>query len=203
MAQQAPYYNSMNERSRRPTGATIVPGLLDAVETLCAQESPSDVTMRMIAKKAGLSVGVAYRYFESRDALFGAAMERMAERLAAASTRDDDPSIAMAALWQVLEENPAFPRLVTWLIMGGRTASEVMSKHPLARDVARRAAEQGMADPAVAAGITLLLAIAGAVYGPTINHAMQRDADDRRLYDATAEMMTLWIEKRSAWEPGK
>jgi AcrR family transcriptional regulator len=187
----------MNERSRRPTAATIVPRLLDAVEVLCARLPPSDVTMRAIAKEAGLSYGAAYRYFESRDALLGAAMERMGERIAAASARHDDPVEAMAAMWQVLRDNPAFPRLVTSLAMSGRTVREVMSKNPLARNVATKAAEQGMPDPAAVAGITLLLAIGGSMYGPTINSAVQRDPDDRGLYDAVGEMFALWLDKQS------
>ena len=46
------------------------------------------------------------------------------------------------------------------------------------------------------AGITALIGIAGAVYGPTINRALQRDPDDRRLYDTAANMLTHWIDRQ-------
>jgi AcrR family transcriptional regulator len=185
----------MNARSRRPTETTIVPRLLDAVEALCAERSPRDLTMRDVAREAGLSVGVAYRYFESRDALIGAAMERMGERIATAGTANDDPVKAMTALWRVMSDNPAFGRLVTTLSMSGRTVTEVMAKNPLARDITSKASDQGMPDPSTVAGITLLLGIGGSFYGPTVNSATGRDSDDHRLYEAVAEMFALWIEK--------
>ncbi len=186
----------MNNGSRRPTEETIVPQLLDAVEILCATENPDNVGMRQIAAEASLSVGVAYRYFESKDALIGAALDRMAERLADAATGAIDPGAAIDALWNSLDANPAFPRLVTWTIMNGINVSDLMSKHPVLRDVATAAASRGHEDPQTAAGITALIAIAAAVYGPTINRAMQRDADDQRLYDSATDMLADWISKQ-------
>ena len=186
----------MNNGSRRPTEETIVPQLLDAVESLCATENPDNVGMRQIAAEASLSVGVAYRYFESKDALIGAALDRMAQRLADAATGATDPGAAIEALWTALDANPAFPRLVTWTIMNGINVSELMSKHPVLRDVAAAAASRGHEDPQTAAGITALMAIAAAVYGPMINRAMQRDADDQRLYNSATDMLTDWIDKQ-------
>jgi AcrR family transcriptional regulator len=188
----------VNERSRRPTAATIVPRLLDAVERLFAKKPPSGVTMRAIAKEAGLGVGVAYRYFDTREALIGAALERIGERIAEAAATEDDPARVLAALWQVLADNPAFPRLVTSLTLDGRTVSEVMSRHPLARDVADRAAERGLEQPTLVATITLFLAIGGSVFGPTVNRAAGRDSKDRAFYDALSEMFALWLDKQSA-----
>jgi hypothetical protein len=40
------------------------------------------------------------------------------------------------------------------------------------------------------------MAIAAVVCGPMINRAMQRDADDQRLYDSATEMLADWIGKR-------
>jgi|LGVC01.1.fsa_nt_gb AcrR family transcriptional regulator len=185
----------MNNGSQRPTEETIVPQLLDAVESLCATENPDNVGMRQIAAEASLSVGVAYRYFESKNALIGAALDRMAERLADAATGATNPDEAIDALWTALNANPAFPRLVTWTIMNGINVSELMSKHPVVRDVAAAAANRGHQDPQTAGGVTALVAIAAAVYGPTVNRAMQRDADDQRLYDSTSDMLTDWIGK--------
>ncbi len=56
-----------------------MPNLLDAVERLYADQNPEDINTRQIAAEAELSVGVAYRYFESKEALLGAALDRMAE----------------------------------------------------------------------------------------------------------------------------
>ena len=192
----------MNNGSQRPTEETIVPQLLDAVENLCATENPDNVGMRQIAAEASLSVGVAYRYFESKDALIGAALDRMAERLANAATGADNPGVAIDALRVALDANPAFPRLVTWTIMNGVNVSELMSKHPVVREVAAAAASRGHEDPQTAAGITALMAIAAAVYGPMINRALQRDTDDQRLYDSAMDMLGDWIDNRESLPSG-
>ena len=69
--------------------------------------------MRDIAAEAGLSVGVAYRYFESRSAVFGATLDRIGERLAAAATSTANPTEAMLELWTTFNDNPAFVRIGT------------------------------------------------------------------------------------------
>jgi AcrR family transcriptional regulator len=197
MALRCAHSEAMKASPASSTASTAVPRLLDAVEVLCAEMSPSDVTMRKIAAEAGLSVGLAYRYFESRDELFGAALDRMAERIAAAAV-SDDPITVVSALWKAVGDNPAFTRLVTSLILSGQNVSEVMSKHPLMREIAKSAAELGMDDPKTIAGVTGLVTIAGAMYGSFLNRAIGRDPGDPRLYDAAAAMMALWVEDARA-----
>jgi len=149
--------------------------------------------MQDIAESAGLSTGVAYRYFDSKNALLGAALDRMAERLSAAATSGGDTNQAIASLWQSLNDNPAFARIVTWAILDGQNISSIMTKHPVARDVTTVAAQDGAANPPMVSAMTLLVGIAGAVYGPTINRALQRDANDREVYDTAATMLANWI----------
>ena len=192
----------MNDRSDKARSADTESRLLDAVERLCVEKSPSNVTMREIAAAAGLSLGISYRYFDSREALFGVAMDRMAERITAAADAESTVT-AVTTLWKVLEEYPAFPRLLTALVLEGRTVSEVMSRHPLARAIARSAAREGLHDPATIAGVTGLMALAGVLFVPTINRAVERDPADARLYEGAAEMMAHWVADRRAPESGE
>jgi AcrR family transcriptional regulator len=187
----------MNDRSADPMTVSAVSRLLDAVEILCAKKAPSNVTMREVATTAGLSLGLAYRYFPSREVLFGAAMDRMADQIVAAAT-GETPITAVSALWRALDDYPAFPRKLTSLVHEGQDVSEVMSRHPLMRDIARSAAEQGVEDPATVAGVTGIMTLAGVLFAPTLNRAIQRDPDDPRVYDAAAEMMALWVKDRES-----
>jgi AcrR family transcriptional regulator len=182
----------MSNRSTEPTTVSTVARLLDAVELLCAKKAPSNVTMREVATTADLSLGVAYRYFASKEELFGAAMDRMADQIVAAAT-GDTPITAVSALWRALDDYPAFPRMLASLVLEGRNVSEVMSRHPLMRDIARSAAEQGVGDPATVAGVTGIMTLAGVLFAPTLNRTIQRSPDDPRVYDAAAEMMALWV----------
>ena len=53
-------------------------GLLDSVERLAATGPLSEITMRAIATEANCSVGLAYRYFSTKEELVGAALDRAA-----------------------------------------------------------------------------------------------------------------------------
>lgn len=154
--------------------------------------------MRDIATEAGLSVGVAYRYFESRSAVFGATLDRMGERLAVAATSSDDPTEAMLELWTAFNDNPAFVRIGASAILDGQNVSAIMSKHPAARDLVAAAQARGIQDPQTFAGVILLVGLAGAFYGPSANRALQRDDDDQRLFQAAAEMVTSWVSQAAS-----
>jgi AcrR family transcriptional regulator len=195
MGQATTIHILMNHRSRRPPQQTIVPDLLDAVERLCATSSPETVGMRDIAEEAGLSVGVAYRYFDSKPALIGAAMDRLGERLALAVTGSDDLTAAMHSLWQAFEANPAFINIGSWMILDGQNMSEVMTKHPAARDLVAWATADGVEDPQTFAGVVLLVGLAGAFYGTAINRAFGRPDDDQRLFQSAADAVSVWAER--------
>lgn len=73
----------------------------------------------------------------------------------------------------------------------------IMKNHPVARDVAAVAVSEGAANPSMVAAMTVLVGIAGAVYGPTINRALQRDGTDPEVYDTAAAMLSTWIADKS------
>ena len=184
----------MNNRSG--TGSATAPaavGLLDAVEWIFAQESPSTVSMRAIATEAECSVGLAYSYFASKDELIGAALDRMAKRITAEAASADDPREALLALLDSMRANAAFPRLLTWLVLEGHDVSSVMSGHPLMQSVAGLAAERGGSDPASTAMTMGLLAIGTFTYSAMLNQAVGREPDDPRLLESAAAMYADWF----------
>lgn len=129
-------------------------------------------------------------------------MERIGERLAEVAAAHDDPAEQMTALLEAMTENLAFARLATWLTMSGRTPTDVMTKHPLAQDIIRRSTAEGMPDPEGVAAVTLFLTLSGSMYRGTINRAVGRAPDDRRLDHSIGEMFALWMSGRSLEDPG-
>lgn len=109
----------------------------------------------------------------------------------------------MKALLEAMERNPAFARLATWLTMSGRTPTDVMASHPLARDVVSKATREGMPDPEEVAAVTLFLTLSGSMYRGTINRAVGRALDDRRLDHSIGEMFALWMSGRSPEDAGR
>jgi AcrR family transcriptional regulator len=70
-------HSFMNERSQ------IESRLVDAAASLLAERETTAVTAREVARRAGLSDGVLYNYFEDKPELVLAALTRSFERLAA------------------------------------------------------------------------------------------------------------------------
>jgi AcrR family transcriptional regulator len=167
--------------------------LLDAVERIFANESPSTISMRTIAAEAECSLGLAYNYFDNKMALIGAALDRMAERITSHAVSVDDPGEALLALLDAMRANAAFPRLMTWMVLEGHDVSSTMSGHPLMQNVAKLAADRGAEDPASVAMTMGLLAIGTFTFGAMLNRTVGREPDDPRLLQAAADMYADWF----------
>ena len=105
-----PGWRMRPERKARESGAATRAAILDAAETLMAEESYAAVTSRRVAEKAGLKSQLVHYYFGTMDELFAAVYERaekefLARHLQAA--RADNP---LRALWD-LSMHPRRTRL--------------------------------------------------------------------------------------------
>jgi AcrR family transcriptional regulator len=98
----------------KPTGrAEVVEAILDTADRLFAVDAPGDVSLRGIAREAGVNHGLVYRHFGTRDDLIDKLLERTADRWAAAleSTPDFD-----TALDSILGSDESASRTAgTWL----------------------------------------------------------------------------------------
>lgn len=79
---------------RRQAGREAI---VDAAWSVVRQEGFGSLSMRDLAKRAGVSTPTLYAYFESKDAIFDAMFARGNEEFAAAlaGNRPDDPSDAL------------------------------------------------------------------------------------------------------------
>lgn len=180
----------MNERpSRLEKKELAVVGLLDAVERIFTIEAPSTLSMRTIATEADCSLGLAYNYFASKDELVGAALDRMASKITTDATAPiDDPREALLALVGSLRANPAFPRLMTWMLLEGHDLTSIMSGFPLEQSIAKMAAERGAEDPENIGMTMALLGIGIFTYGGLLNGAVGRDPGDERLAEFVGDL---------------
>ena len=183
--------------TKRPTDGVIsepfAVHLLDAVERIFTNESPSTVSMRTIAAEAECSLGVAYNHFDNKMALIGAVLDRMADRITSQTIAVDDPGQALLALLDAMRKNAAFPRLLTWMVLEGHDVSGTMSGHPLIQNIAKLAADRGAEDPASIAMTMGVLAIGTFTYGAMLNRTVGREPDDPRLPEAAAGMYAYWF----------
>jgi AcrR family transcriptional regulator len=187
----------MNQRSgSEGREAAVRARLLDATERVWAGTPPSEVTMRRIAEEAGCSLGLTYNYFDSKEELFGATVQHIAERLSERARAGGDGSETLVSLWGAMEENPAFTRLMTWLVLEGVDVTRYMSRQPVIADVARDATERGADDAALVGGMVALMGISVQSYEGLVNRAMGRDGRDPRLRAEVVEMFGAWFDAR-------
>lgn len=93
---------------------------VEAVVELSGSRNPSEITTAAIAKHMNLTQGALFRHFPSKDAIWQAAMEWVAERLLAridrASQGIESPVAAMEAVFmshiEFITEHPGVPRMM-------------------------------------------------------------------------------------------
>ena len=93
---------------------------VEAVIALTAEQNPGDITTAAIAKRMNLTQGALFRHFPSKDAIWQAVMEWVAERLLLRVDRamqgTDSPLKALEAVFMTHIEfvvaHPGVPRLL-------------------------------------------------------------------------------------------
>ena len=93
---------------------------VEAVLELAGNQNPSEITTAAIAKHMNVTQGALFRHFPSKDAIWEAVLEWVAERLLAQtgeSARDiESPLAAMEAMFmshvEFAAEHPGMPRMV-------------------------------------------------------------------------------------------
>lgn len=93
---------------------------VEAVIELAASQNPSEITTAAIAKQMHLTQGALFRHFPSKDAIWQATMEWVAERLLnrveRAAEGIDSPLAALRAMFmahvEFVTEHPGVPRML-------------------------------------------------------------------------------------------
>jgi TetR/AcrR family transcriptional regulator len=93
---------------------------VEAVVELAGSQNPSEITTLAIAKHMNLTQGALFRHFPSKDAIWQAVMEWVAERLLSRTDRAaegiDSPLAAMQAVFmshvEFVAEHPGVPRMM-------------------------------------------------------------------------------------------
>ena len=93
---------------------------VEAVINLAAEQNPSDITTTAIAQRMGLTQGALFRHFPTKDAILGAVMTWVAERLLSrvdrAAQNVTSPLAALEAVFMAhidfVSEHPGVPRML-------------------------------------------------------------------------------------------
>lgn len=93
---------------------------VEAVVELAAEQNPSEITTAAIAKRMSLTQGALFRHFSSKDAIFQAVLEWVAERLLARTDKAADGASstleALEAMFTThidfIARHPGAPRMI-------------------------------------------------------------------------------------------
>lgn len=104
----------------RPTGRDeITDAVLDAAERLFAAAGPAEVSLRAIALEAGVTYGLVYRHFGTKDVLLERLLERYAERWQAHLGSNPDYARALEDLLGDSFDTGPYLRLLGWRLLSG------------------------------------------------------------------------------------
>lgn len=177
---------------------------VETVVELAAEQNPSEITTAAIATRMGLTQGALFRHFPTKDAIWRAVMDWVAERLMArvdrAANSAESPLGALEAIFMAhvafIAEHPGVPRMMFGeLQRPGDSATRRMVQALLERyrDRLRALIEQGRAsgelDPEVDPDQAALLFV-GTIQGLVMQSLVAGDVQQVRR-DAKGAFATL------------
>lgn len=130
----------MRKIPRQPRSRAMVDALVDAAALTIAEQGLADTTTNHVAARAGVSVGSLYQYFEHKDALVDAVLDRLVRDLMAlvdsrlAGLLQAAPEAAatglLEAVFDFVQQDPARLELIRhWQQLRGQRALVQLERH--------------------------------------------------------------------------
>jgi TetR/AcrR family transcriptional regulator, repressor for neighboring sulfatase len=108
----------------RPTGRDeILDAVLDAADRLFARSSPTDVSMREIAREADVTYGLVHRHFGTKEELIERLLQRYQQRWIERLDASPGYGEILDYLLGPSAETGAYLRLVAWMLLAGTGAA--------------------------------------------------------------------------------
>jgi TetR/AcrR family transcriptional regulator, repressor for neighboring sulfatase len=167
-----PVARQISRTSERSTRDTL---LASAIE-LFALRGPASVSIRDVARHAGLNHGLLHRHFGSKDALIAEAIEVGVGSLLPGALAPGGFDIDQVV--QVMHEDPIPARLIARTVVDDIDIASVRDRYPvmdgvlaLARRVPAESRPQSAADPRIAAVAAASMVAGSVIWGPALQDA--------------------------------
>lgn len=118
-----------NGKKSKPSGATeIKAALIAAADQLIGKKGPAAVSVRDIAAAAGLMPTLVHRYFGSKDELIREVLRMHIATFREAAGEASEPRRVVDSMFDVMANNPAFLRVIAYILLEGQHPEEYLSK---------------------------------------------------------------------------
>jgi TetR/AcrR family transcriptional regulator, repressor for neighboring sulfatase len=165
--------------------------LLGSAIELFAARGPASVSVRDIARHAGVNQGLIYRHFGSKDALLTEALERGSSEMFPAALAEE--GFDFDAMSWLLHNGATAPRLIARTLVDDVDISTVRRRFPILRrliaaydQVPSGAGPADLSDPRVAVVATAAMALGSAIWGDYLRGSLGlgvRDGVDSAVAD--------------------
>ena len=134
--------------------------LLSAARELFAERGPSAVSLRDVARRAGVSHGLIHHYIGSRDDLLRMVFSQSTERAQTVLDGATNPLDALQRLFEMGRDSEDYSRLLAWSLLEGRDPAQFHGQSPaLDAVIAKDPAQSRELRLAVAAAMVQLLGV--------------------------------------------
>lgn len=177
--------------------------ILVAAAQLFSERSPSKVTLREIAERAGVNYGLIHHYYGTKDAILAELVRQSSATGAANMEGTTSLATALAALVDI-QSTGAHIRMLASVILSDSAASRSFTASPAIRHLAGLAAEAGgerAVDPKVQA-VALVSALMGwQLFRPFLVAAAELDDHDPVALNAAVYAMVQRLAAAAAPRP--
>jgi TetR/AcrR family transcriptional regulator, repressor for neighboring sulfatase len=109
----------VSERASRLGREGSIEALVAAARELFAERGPASVSLRDVARRAGVNHGLIHHYIGSRDDLLQLTFATITDRARVVAADAEDPVDALHRLRAIGGDDDAYARLLGWVLLEG------------------------------------------------------------------------------------
>jgi AcrR family transcriptional regulator len=162
----------------RPRGReSAVEALVEAARALFAERGPGAVSLRDIARRAGVNHGLIHHYIGSRDDLLRLVFDRSTDQARQQVEGAGDVAAALGALRSLGEGSSDYSRLLAWALLEGHDPADFHGRSA-ALDAVARAGGEDSHELRVALAMAMVQTLGWKLFGDYARLAAGLDEDD-------------------------
>jgi AcrR family transcriptional regulator len=187
----------MAAEPRQPGREGAIEALVDAARALFAERGPSAVSLRDIARRAGVNHGLIHHYIGSRDDLLRLVFTMSMDHARVEVEGAADAAAGLGALRRLGAGSDEYTRLLAWALLEGHDPAAFHGRSS-ALDAIVAASENDSRELRVALSMAMVQTLGWKLFGPYVLAAAGFDGDDEAAVRRDVESLVDGIVSETA-----